>query len=922
MKRMTGAEIRQSFLDFFASKDHLVVPSASLVPVGDPTLLLTNAGMNQFKNIFLGLEEPPHPRVTDAQKCMRVSGHLNDLEEVGPSPYHHTFFEMLGNWSFGDYYKKEAIAWAWELVTEVWGMEKDRLWATIFEDDKGDLPADEEARGYWQSETDIAADHILSHGRKDNFWSMGPVGPCGPCSEIHYDRGPAFCNKQDEPGHVCQVNGDCTRYLEIWNLVFIQYNRDAEGVLTELPARHVDTGLGLERVAAISQDAVANYDTDLFHPIFRRVQELLGHSDEEVEANKIAYRVIADHGRAVTFLIGDGVIPGNEGRNYVLRLVLRRAARFGRKIGFREPFLGQVAEVVIDAFGGHYTELVQRREFILNIIRQEEERFQRTLDIGLELLDAIMADLEEGGETVVPGSDAFRLYDTFGFPLDLTRDVAAEQGFSVDEEGFQAALEEQRERGRASRQAVVAAEGLEVYARLAEELRAEGKLGPDGVERLHDRMTEVESTVLAILVDGGPVRRAAEGDEVEIVLAATPFYVESGGQVSDTGLLVRYVEGQQEPVWEVEVTDVQQPVPGLVVHLGRVVQGRVRVEDPAWALVDVARRWDIARNHTATHLLHSELRYILGEHVQQAGSLVAPERLRFDFTHGAMLTQEQLDAVEQSVNDAILANYPLQVVETTYQEAVAEGAMALFGEKYGEHVRVVKIGYPDEPFSQELCGGTHVHQTGDIGLFRIVSEGSVGAGVRRIEAVTGRTAQALVRERLSVLDSAATHLGTAPEEVDRAVLHLLGELHDCNKEIAEMRRQLAHREFEVLLTQVQEVEGVPVLAARVRAADMDTLREMTDWFRNKLGSVVVVLGTVIDDKPNIVAAVTPDLVERGLKAGDIVKRVARVVGGGGGGRPTLAQAGGRDPNRMDEALALAPAIVVDLLAVHEGQDAS
>ena len=922
MKRMTGAEIRQSFLDFFASKDHLVVPSASLVPVGDPTLLLTNAGMNQFKNIFLGLEEPPHPRVTDAQKCMRVSGHLNDLEEVGPSPYHHTFFEMLGNWSFGDYYKKEAIAWAWELVTEVWGMEKDRLWATIFEDDEGDLPADEEARGYWQSETDIAPEHILACGRTDNFWSMGPVGPCGPCSEIHYDRGPAFCNKQDEPGHVCQVNGDCTRYLEIWNLVFIQYNRDAEGVLTELPARHVDTGLGLERVAAISQDAAANYDTDLFQPIFRRVQEMLGHSDEEVVANEIAYRVIADHGRAVTFLIGDGVIPGNEGRNYVLRLVLRRAARFGRKIGFREPFLGQVAEVVIDAFGGHYAELVQRREFILNIIRQEEERFQRTLDIGLELLDAIMADLREQGETVVPGSHAFRLYDTFGFPLDLTRDVAAEQGFSVDEEGFQAALEEQRERGRASRQAVVAAEGLEVYARLAEELRAEGKLGPDGVERLHDRMTEVESTVLAILVDGGPVRRASEGDEVEIVLAATPFYVESGGQVSDTGLLVRYVEGQQEPVWEVEVTDVQQPVPGLVVHVGRVVQGRVRVEDPAWALVDVARRWDIARNHTATHLLHSELRYILGEHVQQAGSLVAPDRLRFDFTHGAMLTQEQLDAVEQSVNDAILANYPLEVEETTYQEAVAEGAMALFGEKYGEHVRVVKIGYPDEPFSQELCGGTHVHQTGDIGLFRIVSEGSVGAGVRRIEAVTGRTAQALVRERLSVLDSAATHLGTAPEEVDRAVLHLLGELHDCNKEIAELRRQSAHREFGALLAQVREVEGVPVLAARVQAADMDTLREMTDWFRNKLSSVVVVLGTVIEDKPNIVAAVTPDLVERGLKAGDIVKRVARVVGGGGGGRPTLAQAGGRDPNRMDEALALAPAIVVDLLAIHEGQDAS
>jgi len=919
MKRMTGAEIRQSYLDFFESKDHLIVPSASLVPVGDPTLLLTNAGMNQFKNIFLGLEEPRYPRVADVQKCMRVSGHLNDLEEVGPSPYHHTFFEMMGNWSFGDYYKKEAIAWAWELLTEVWGMDKDRLWATIFEDDQGDLPADEEARGYWQSETDIAPDHILPYGRADNFWSMGDTGPCGPCSEIHYDRGEAYCDKRDEPGHVCRVNGDCARYLEIWNLVFIQYNRDAEGVLTDLPAKHVDTGLGLDRVATISQGVVANYDTDLFRPIFHRVQELLGHSDEEVKANEVAYRVIADHGRAVTFLIGDGVIPGNEGRNYVLRMVLRRAARFGRKIGVTGPFLGEVAQVVIDTFGGHYAGLVQRREFILNVIRQEEERFQRTLDIGLELLDEIMVDLGHKGETVIPGSDAFRLYDTFGFPLDLTGDVAGEQGFTVDEAGFQAALEEQRARGRAARQlSVTGAKNLEVYARLVDRLKAEGKLGPDGVEHLYERLTEVESTVLAILRDGEPVSRANEGDEVEVVLAATPFYVESGGQVADSGLLARYAEGQQEPVWEIEVTDAQQPVPGLIVHIGRVARGRVRVEDTAWALVDVARRWDIARNHTATHLLHSELRYILGEHVQQAGSLVAPDRLRFDFTHGAMLTQDELDAVEQSVNDAILANYPLEAVHTNYQEAVSGGAIALFGEKYGENVRVIKIGYPGEPFSQELCGGTHVHQTGDIGLFRIISEGSVGAGVRRIEAVTGRTAQALARERLGVLDSAATHLGAQPEEVDRAVLRLLGELHDRNKEIAELRRQLAHLEFEALLGRVQDVEGAQVLAARVQASDSDTLREMTDWFRNKLGSVAIVLGTLIEGKPSFVAAVTPDLVERGLQAGDLIKEVARVVGGGGGGRPTLAQAGGRDPNRLDEALGLVPAVVAELLQAEQG----
>ena len=919
MKRMTGAKVRQSFLDFFASKDHVIVPSAPLVPVGDQTLLLTNAGMNQFKNIFLSREEARHPRVADAQKCMRVSGHLNDLEEVGLSPYHHTFFEMMGNWSFGDYYKKEVIGWAWELVTKVWGMEKDRLWATIFQDDEGDLPTDEEARGYWASETDIDPERILPFGREDNFWSMGATGPCGPCSEIHLDRGPEYCDKQDEPGHVCSVNGDCARFLEFWNLVFIQYNRDADGVLTELPAKHIDTGLGLERVVALSQRVTATYDTDLFTPIMDRVQEMLGHDDETVREQIVPYRVIADHGRAVTFLVGDGVIPGNEGRNYVLRMILRRAARFGRKIGFAEPFLGEVAKVVIDTFGDHYEDLQRRREFILNVIRQEEERFQRTLDVGLALLDEIMTDLEGEGATVVQGADAFRLYDTFGFPLDLTRDVALERGFTVDETGFQAALEEQRRRGREAQQfATVDAQDLELYARLLEDLKGSGRLGPDGVEHPYDAYVELESVVVAILRDGESVTRASEGDEVSVVLAATPFYAESGGQISDTGVLARYEKGKDAPCWEVQVRAMRSPVPGLLLHEGPVTHGDLQVDDPAWAMVDATRRMDIARNHTATHLLHSELRYILGEHVQQAGSLVAPDRLRFDFTHGAMLTQEEMDAVEQSVNDAILANYPLLAEYASYQEAVTAGAMALFGEKYEDEVRVIKIGVPEEPFSQELCGGTHVRQTGEIGLFRIVSEGSVGAGVRRIEAVTGRAAQHLVQERLGVLDAASTHLGVQPEEADRAVLRLLGDLHRRQKEIADLRRELARLEYEKLLRQVQEVDGVNVLAARVHAADVETLREMTDWLRTQLGSVVIVLGAVIGEKPSFVAAVTPDLVEKGLKAGNVIKRVARVVGGGGGGRPTLAQAGGRDPRRLDEALALVPKVVQDLLTGSEG----
>jgi alanyl-tRNA synthetase len=793
-------------------------------------------------------------------------------------------------------------------------MEKGRLWATIFEDDKGDLPTDEEARGYWLSETDVSPDQVVPFGRVDNFWSMGATGPCGPCSEIHYDRGPEYCDKQEEAGHTCSVNGDCTRYLEIWNLVFIQYNRDAEGVLAELPAKHIDTGLGLERVTTIAQGVVANYETDLFSPILHWLQETLGHSEVEVQENIIPYRVIADHGRAITFLAGDGVIPGNEGRNYVLRMILRRAARFGRKLGFIEPFLSEVAEVVIDNFGDHYEDLRRRREFILNIIRQEEERFQRALDVGLALLDDIMAALSEEGKKVIPGSEAFRLYDTFGFPLDLSRDIASEHDFTVDEEGFRAALEEQRARGRASQQFVaVDAEELEVYAQLLEELKSGGQLGPDGVEQLYEQAIELETMVLAILREGKVVTQASEGAELEMVLAATPFYVESGGQVSDTGLLARYDEGEELPHWEFEVVEARQPLPGLIVHTGHATRGRPRVEDPVWAMVDAARRIDIARNHTATHLLHSELRYILGEHVQQAGSLVAADRLRFDFTHGAMLTQDELDAVEQSVNDAILANYPLEAERKTYQEAVAAGAMALFGEKYGDDVRVIKIGVPEEPFSQELCGGTHVNQTGEIGLFRIVSEGSVAAGVRRIEAVTGRAAQRLVQERLGVLDAAATHLGVPPEEVDRAVLRILGEAHHQQKELGELRRGLARLEFETLLQQVQQVEDVKVLAVRVQAADTETLREMTDWLRNRLGSVVIVLGAIINDRPSFVAAITPDLVERGLKAGTLVKRVARVVGGGGGGRPTLAQAGGRDPHRLDEALAVVPAAVRELL---------
>jgi len=903
---MTSAEIRQSFLDFFASKGHTIVPSASLVPSDDPTLLFTNAGMNQFKNIFLGLEKREYTRAADTQKCLRVSGKHNDLEDVGYDTYHHTFFEMLGNWSFGDYYKKEAIAWAWELLTDVWGLPKDQLWATVFEDDEGELGVDEEAARYWREVTDINPEHVLYFGRKDNFWEMGDTGPCGPCSEIHLDRGPEACDLQDDPAHVCAVNSGCRRFFELWNLVFIQYDKDESGILHELPAKHIDTGMGLERIVAVLQGVISNYDTDLFTPIMARVQEMLGHSDAEREENIVGYRVIADHGRAVTFLIGDGVLPGNEGRNYVLRMILRRAARFGRKIGFQGPFLAEVAKVVIDLMGSYFTELRARREFILSTITQEEERFQRTLDMGLNLLDELIADLSSRGEIMIPGDQAFRLYDTYGFPLDLTRDVAKERGLTVDEEGFAAALERQRELARAAQRfAFEEEEKLKVYSDLLDELKRTGVLSETGVEHIYSEGTEAQARVAAIVRDGQVVDSAGEGDEVELVLTATPFYVESGGQVSDTGMIVR--DGE----WKVAIKDVRQPLSGLIVHIGEVLAGSPRVEDGAVAMVDPQRRMDIARNHTATHLLHNALRHILGEHVQQAGSLVAPDRLRFDFTHSAMLAQDELSLIEQAVNEAILANYPVTAIHTSYKEAIAEGAIALFGEKYGEQVRVLKIGDPSEPFSQELCGGTHVNRTSEIGFFHIISESSIGAGLRRIEAVTGRAAQKLVQERMRILESSAASLGCSPHEVDRKVLALLDELQAQTREIARLRREIAQRDFEKLLPRVQDVKGVKVLAAQVEATDMETLREMSDWFRNRMGSGVIVLGAVMDSKPSFVAAITPDLVERGLHAGQLAKRVAQVVGGSGGGKPTLAQAGGRDTGRMVEALRLVPELVAE-----------
>ncbi|MCS7287304.1 MAG: alanine--tRNA ligase [Anaerolineae bacterium] len=905
---MLSAEIRKSFLDFFAENGHTVVPSSSLVPENDPTLLFTNAGMVQFKDVFLGIEKRSYTRATSAQKCMRVSGKHNDLENVGPSPRHHTFFEMLGNFSFGDYFKKEAIAYAWEFLTRKLGLPEKRLWATIYEED-------DEAWELWQKVAGMPPEKIVRMGKKDNFWAMGDTGPCGPCSEIIYDRGEKYCTCHRPD---CSPAVECERWWELWNLVFMQYELHPDGTMTPLPRPSIDTGMGLERITAVMQGVESNYETDLFWPIILKTRDLIGHSDEQVLKNIVSYRVIADHGRAITFLVGDGVTPSNEGRGYILRMILRRAARHGRKIGFREPFLAHIADKVIEIMGHHYTELIMRREFIKNLITQEEERFQQTLDVGLNLLDELMEKLTSRGLKVIPGEEAFYLYDTYGFPLDLTRVVARERGFEVDEEGFNRAMEAQRARARAARTFEMEEEELkkaEFYSNLYEQLKREKALPEEGVEHLYETHLEVRTRVVAIVKGGERVSVAHKGDEVEVILPQTPFYVESGGQVSDTGWITctRSIDGE-ETVWEMEVEEMLRPITGLIIHKGKITEGTARVGDEVWATVDAERRMDISRNHTATHILHSQLRRLLGRHVYQTGSLVAPDRLRFDFTHTGMLTQTQISDLERMVNDVILANYPVQIVHTTYKEAIAQGAIALFEEKYGEEVRMLMIGHPDEIISKELCGGTHVSTTGEIGFFHILSEQGVGTGVRRIEAVTGRYAQELVMERLRVLESTAAFLSCLPEEVDRRVLALMGELQNKEREIQKLQRALARKVYESLLDKAIKVKDVSVVAARIdEVENEDILREMSDWLREALGSAVVTLATIINGKPFFIAAITEDLVSRGLHAGNLIKEVAKVVGGGGGGKATMAQAGGRDKSRIEEALRLVPDLVASAL---------
>jgi alanyl-tRNA synthetase len=868
---MTGKEIRDSFLRFFAERGHQIVPSASLIPASDPTLLFTNAGMVPFKNIFLGIEQPTQRRVVDSQKCLRVSGKHNDLEEVGRDTYHHTFFEMLGNWSFGDYYKKEAILWAWELLTNVWRLPKDKLWATVY-------TTDDEADEWWRKQTDINRDQILRFGDKDNFWEMGEAGPCGPCSEIHIDRGPGSCEREHTPGHVCQVNGGCPRYIELWNLVFIQYNRNPDRSLDELPSKHVDTGMGLERVAAVLQNVRGNYDSDLLRDVIRGAEELSDKRYGDDPELDISFRVIADHARAAAFVIADGVVPTNEGRGYVLRRIMRRALRHGRLLGFEGPFFSQVTESVVRLMGSAYPELIERKDYLAEVVRNEEERFAETLGRGLALLEQEISALRQSSTTTLAGDVAFRLYDTYGFPLDLTEDFLSSEGLSLDRAGFERAMEEQRTRARAHH-------GLTINVH--DSIHVEER-----VRFVGDRIVEWESEVLATLVKGETrISAVREGEEVEIVTAETPFYGESGGQVGDTGRM-ETARGDL-----VEIFDTQKPQPSLIVHHGRVVRGAIQAGDRVRLTIDTARREAIRLNHSATHILHSALRETLGTHVRQAGSLVAADRLRFDFTHTSPVKDDVLERIEDLVNVHIRENAEVTSEEMSLTDALKSGALAFFGEKYGERVRVLRMGN----FSTELCGGTHVSRTGDIGLFKLKAEAGVASGVRRVEATTGEGALEWVRQREQILKEISSILKGSEEDVADKLAKLLAQQRELEKKLAQLQSTLAGSQSDDIVSRSRRLNGVNVVASRVEGVDDKGLRELADQLRDKLHPAVVVLGAIQGERVALLAAVSKEATKH-YHAGNIIKQIAPLVGGGGGGRPDFAQAGGKDPARLDEAL--------------------
>jgi len=900
---MTSREIRSSFLNYFARNGHAIVASSSLVPADDPTLLFTNAGMNQFKDLFLGRETRPYRRATTSQKCMRVSGKHNDLDNVGPSLRHHTFFEMLGNFSFGDYFKQDAIPFAWELLTTVWHLSADHLFPTIFKGEAG-IPRDEEAFAIWQRF--VPADRITELGLAENFWQMGDTGPCGRCSEIHYYRGDHVPCDEERLGGACKgLECSCDRYVEVWNNVFMEFDRQPDGTLNPLPAPSIDTGMGLERIAAVIQGKLSNYDTDLFVPILDAIGTRANiHYEATLDKpSDVSMRVIADHLRAMTFLIGDGVVPSNEWRGYVLRKIMRRAMRHGKKLGITEPFLHSLVDVVVREMGGAYPDLENSRNLVVEVVRNEEERFDAVLTSGLPKLEEVLDRAAEGSK-VVPGDEAFRLYDSLGVPVDFMEDLASQRGLTIDRAAYDRAMEGQRERARAG--SSFETKKAQEFAYESDEARRSA-LAPGDQFEGYARTTVPGVPVVAVFdTNRRQVAALSDGQSGFIVLERTPFYLESGGQVSDTGTIVNEANGASARVEAL----IRLAPGGPRAHRVTMTQGSLKPRDVVTAAVQDQVRDATRRNHTATHLLHATLRQVLGPHVKQAGSLVAPERLRFDFVHFSPVPREQLDRIERIVNEEIYRNVAVQTEVRSTEEAVAAGAMALFGEKYGDRVRVVSI----PGFSMELCGGTHVRATGDIGPFVITQEAGVAAGVRRIEAVTGAGAVALVQERRASLDGVLGALGTTAEQSVDAVHRLQNEAKRLAREVEQLQMKAALGGSRSSGDDdTREVKGVKVIARRVSGLEKGALRGLSDSLRDRLGSGIVVIASETDGKVTLVVSVTKDLTTR-IQAGRIVKEIAPIVGGGGGGRPDFAEAGGKDPSKIDALVEKIPAIVETLLA--------
>ncbi len=882
---MKGAEIREAFLKYFERHGHTRVTSSPLVPVGDQTLLFTNAGMVQFKGVFLGEDKRDYVRATTCQKCVRAGGKHNDLENVGRTARHHTFFEMLGNFSFGDYFKREAITFAWEFLTKDLRIDPARLIATVFTDD-------DDAFDLWKSVAGLPDERILRLGEKDNFWAMGDTGPCGPCSEVHFHQGDDIPCAEVEAGRPCLGPAcECDRWLEIWNLVFMQYNRDASGTMTPLPRPSIDTGMGLERIAAVLQGKRSSYDTDLFAPLIDRIATMAGKRYGADEEQDVSMRVIADHARTATFLIADGVLPSNEWRGYVLRRIMRRAMRHGRKLGLKEPFLWRTVEWVGEIMGSAYPEIVKERARVVEAVRQEEERFAETLDNGMRRIDEYTEAQGAGAGRAVDGNFLFTLYDTYGFPRDLAEEILVDKGWRVTAETeltWTREMEAQRERARAKATFGgddEASESLGVYQTLSAEIPPVQFVGQDTLTS--------PAKIVAMVAGTRRVREAAEGDEVEVILDRTPAYAESGGQVGDTGTIVgRGGRG--------EILDTYYRGSKLIVHRVKVRAGGLHENEEVAVTVESPRRMGLRQHHTGTHLLHAALRTVLGTHVSQAGSLVANDHLRFDFSHGASIKEREVEQVEELVNEQVQKNVAVTRTDMALEEALAAGAMALFGEKYGARVCVVKIG----DFSTELCGGTHLDATGQLGFFKVSEEGAVASGVRRIEAVAGTAAVEAVARRERVLKEIGDILKVAPAEAPQRLRKLLEEQKALEKQLQEMEGKLARSKADDLVSAAREVNGVAVIAGRIDGLDSDALRAVADTLRDRLGSGIVSVGSVVDGKVNLIAAVTKDLTKR-FQAGKLIQEMAKVVGGRGGGRPDLAQAGGPDAARLDDALALA-----------------